>query len=77
MIDGYNESKLIDTLADDKAKLVTILAEVLEASANTMRENEDILVDMKLRQDELQPMHLFLIEDILFSEFNFDFEDFK
>ena len=75
--EGHNESKLLQTLADDKAKLVTILAEVLEASANTMKEYEDILVGMKLRQDELQPMHLLLIEDILFGEFNFDFEDFK
>ena len=49
VIEGYNESKVLQALADDKAKLVTILAEVLEASANTMKEYEDILVGMKLR----------------------------
>ena len=48
-IDGYHESKVIEHLAQDKPKVVTIMAEVLEASANTMRQYEDVLVEIKLR----------------------------
>ena len=47
----------------------------MEASANTMREYENLLV--KVRQEELQPLQLLLVEDILRGEFNFELEDFK
>ena len=48
-IEGYNEATVIEHLANDKPKVVTILAEVLEASASTLRQYEQVLVDMKLR----------------------------
>ena len=46
---GYNESKVLEHLANDKPKVVTVLAEVLEASSDTLREYCDVLIGMKLR----------------------------
>ena len=47
--EGYNESKVLEHLADDKQTVVTVLAEVLEASSDTLKEYCDVLVEMKLQ----------------------------
>ena len=57
--------------------VVKVLAEVLEASSDTLRDYEEALAGQQLRVFEIQPLQLFLIEDILSSEFKFEFEDFK
>ncbi|CDW71999.1 UNKNOWN [Stylonychia lemnae] len=65
-------SKIIEEL--DKTKALTILNEILNAAANAMKENKDII---KVKKEQLQQIYHFLAEDILWMEFGMDFEDFK
>ncbi len=65
-------SNQLEDLPRDKA--IIILNEVLNAASNTLKEYKD---HIKVRKDQLQYIYHFLAEDILFDEFNYDFEDFK
>lgn len=67
-----NSSSPLEDLARDRA--ITILNEILNAASNTLKEHKAFI---KVRKDQLQYIFHFLAEDILFDEFNIDFEDFK
>ena len=42
-MEGVNSSKVLEHLKDDKAMVVKVLAEVLEASSDTLRDYEEAL----------------------------------
>ena len=74
-LSNISSSRVLEHLSDQKEQTVTVLTEVMEASANTMKEYDSVIRDIS--SEEVQPLQLLLIEDILFTEFNFDLEDFK
>ena len=59
----------------DKQKSILILNEVFNAASNTIKDYKEHLVD--LQRAQLQPLFHTLAEDILWTEFKFDAEDFK
>ena len=77
MLSNVNRSKVVESLRDDKPKTVTILAEMFETSLDTMKSFESALLSAQMTPDDVQPVQILLLEDILFSEFNIDMEDFK
>ena len=58
-----------------KEKVMIILNEVLNASSRTLKDYSEYLAD--LEPTCIQPLFHTLAEDILWSEFHYDFEDFK
>ena len=58
-----------------KQKLMIILNEVLNAASRTLKDYSDYIAD--LDPGQLQPLFHTLAEDILWTEFKYDFEDFK
>ena len=44
-MEGVNSSKVLEHLKDDKAMVVKVLAEVLEASSDTLRDYEEALTE--------------------------------
>ena len=77
VLSNINRSKVVESLMNDKAKTVTILAEVFESSHDTLKNFESALLSAKMTPDDLQPIQILMIEDILFTDFNMDIEDFK
>ena len=77
VLSNVNRSKVVESLRDDKPKTVTILAEIFETSLDTMKNFESALLSAQMIPDDVQPIQILLLEDILFSEFNIDMEDFK
>ena len=76
-LSNVNKSKVVESLADDKQKTVAILAEILEGSLDKMKQFEDAILGVGLKDDFVQPIQLLLMEDILYKEYQIDFEDFK
>lgn len=77
VLSNINNSKVPDSLRDDKAKTVQVLAEIFESSLDTMKSFEQALLSAQMTADDVQPVQLLMLEDILFSDFSLDFEDFK
>ena len=65
-------SKVIPDL--ERGKTIKILNEILNAGSRTIKEYQS---QLGLNRDQLQPLYHILVEDILWTEFRFDFEDFK
>ena len=58
----------------DKLKACVILNDIFYAAQKTLKEFSEHLT---ISKQELQPLYHYLIEDILWAEFRYDFEDFK
>jgi hypothetical protein len=65
-------SKVLDIL--DRSKTMIILNEILNAGSKTIKEFKPLFT---IQSNQLQPLFHILVEDIVFDEFHFDFEDFK
>eukprot|EP00347_Sterkiella_histriomuscorum_P007607 403348266 len=72
MIPLPKNSKVIEGL--DKPRASVILNEVLNAASNAFKDYKDLI---QVKKDHLQGLYHFLIEDILWVEFQMDYEDFK
>ena len=77
VLSNINRSKVVESLANDKAKVVEILAEIMETSLTVMKDFESALISAQLKPDDVQPIQILLIEDILHQEQGIDIEDFK
>ena len=76
-LSNVNRSKIADSLLNDKPRTVQILADIFETSLDTMKNFEEALLSAQMTPDDVQPIQILLLEDILFSEFNIDMEDLK
>lgn len=53
LLSNVNNSKVIESLRDDKPKTVTILAETMESSLDIMKEFESALLSVQMTPDEV------------------------
>lgn len=53
VLSNVNRSKVVESLAEDKAKTVSILAEILESSLDLMKNFEDGLIGAKIEPKEV------------------------
>ena len=67
VLSNINRSKVVDSLLNDKAKTVEILAEIFESSHDTLKLFETNLLLAIMKPDDLQAIQNLLLEDILFS----------
>ena len=67
VLSNINRSKVVDSLLNDKAKTVEILAEIFESSHDTLKSFDNDLLSAQMRPDDLQPIQILMIEDILFA----------
>ena len=77
VLSNVNASKVVESLANDKQKTVTILAEALESSLDWMKSCETELLAGEMKPEQVQAVQMLVVEDIIFKEHNIDFEDFK
>ena len=77
VLSNVNASKVVESLANDKQKTVTILAQALESSLEWMKSCEQELLAGELNPDFVQAVQLLAVEDTIFKEHDIDLEDFK
>ena len=53
-LSNVNRSKIVENLRNNKDLTVTILAEIMESSLNTMKDFENALIDAQMKEDEVQ-----------------------
>ena len=53
LLSNVNNSKVIESLRDDKPKTVTILAETMESSLDIMKEFESALLSVQMVPEEV------------------------
>ena len=56
VLSNINRSKVVESLANDKAKVVEILAEIMETSLTVMKDFESALISAQLKPDDVQPI---------------------
>ena len=72
MIPTPKTSKVIDVMEKDLCR--DLLKHIITVSSKKIKDNQEVV---KIKRNQLQPLYHFLIEDMLWLDYDIDLEDFK
>ena len=72
MIPTPKTSKVIDVMEKDLCR--DLLKHIISVSSKKIKDNQEVV---KIKRNQLQPLYHFLIEDMLWLDYDIDLEDFK
>jgi len=72
MIPSPKISKVIDVMEKDLCR--DLLKHFVVAASKKIKDNQEVVM---IKRNQLQPLYHFLMDDMLWIEYDIDFEDFK